>query len=261
MKTSLRQNKVSGTFWLAVVSLVAVALVGSDLLFGGAIRSVVRDAASGVLRGAQAASSSLAGSGLFVSHRSLAEENIALRQSLAALQTLQEENALLLEENASLRVLTSVVQSERATVSAPVLSQTDSSLYGTFLLGAGSAQGVLRGAQVQVAGHIILGVVSDVSQNTALVRSLLAPGASTSGFVGSSTSITVMGQGGGSGIARVPRDTEVVVGDPVYYTDLQSIMGIVGAVESSPENAEKTVHLRVPQNTLGIRYVTILPPL
>jgi len=244
-----------------IVSLFAVALVGIDSLFGGPIRNVVRSGASIAWSSAGSASVALEESGLFVSHRTLAEENLALRMKIASLEAQREKNALLSEENTSLRMLTNTALSERATVSAPILSQTDASVYGTFLLGAGSAQGLIRGAQVRVHDNILLGLVSDVSESTALVRSLLAPGALVEGHIGSSTILQVSGRGGGNGIAHVPRDVSVNVGDPVYYSDLQSIIGIVGAIESTPENAEKTIYLRVPINTLGIRFVTILPPL
>lgn len=230
-------------------------------MLGGPLRNAVQGSAAVMWSSAADASAAFSESGLFVSEGALARENFALKERVAQLQALAQENAVLREENEALRALADVPEGEAEGLAVPVVSGADSSLYGTFLIGAGSKEGVIRGARVFAPGRVLLGIVSDVSEGTALVQSLLAGGVKTEGLIASSTSIIVSGRGSGNGIARVPRDTPVAVGDPVYYRDVRAIIGVVGAIESVPSSAEKQVYLRVPQNLNSLRFVTILPPL
>jgi cell shape-determining protein MreC len=146
-----------------------------------------------------------------------------------------------------------------AGVTVGVLSSADSSPYGTFNILGGSSVGVTKGAWVMAPGDIIIGTVAEVSGDTALVHAFLAPGVTTSGFVASSTAVTVTGRGAGNGIILVPRDTPVSIGDLVYYADHHSIVGVVGSVQSSPSDAEKTLYVRVPLNLYGLHFVTVIP--
>lgn len=245
---------------LMLVSVFAIAIIGLDILLGGRINGTVRSGASFLWSALGSASAAVDQSGLFASQRSLAGENIALRRTIASLQARETENILLANENAALRELVNAPKRQEGGVTVPVLSRPDVSPYGTLVLGAGSDAGIKKGARVFAEGGIILGVVADVSVRTSLVNLFLSPGHQTPGQVGATTLGTVIGRGMGNGLMYVPRDTEVTVGDPVYYSDLASIIGVVGSIESSPADAEKTVYLRVPFNLFGLRFVTVLPP-
>jgi cell shape-determining protein MreC len=262
MMTSYRRNngkRQARPALLIAVSGLAILIVLLDIVLGGRIRGLAQGGASAVWGAVGNATTALDQSGLFASRQSLAAENSALREKLAALQALQTANVALADENASLRALLNVPQANASHVTLGVLSSADSSPYGTIVLLGGSADHITQGAWVMAPGDVIIGTVSGVNARTSLVDIFLSPGASTPAFLASSTAITVTGRGAGNGIALVPRDTPASIGDVIYYRDHHSIVGIIGSIASSPSDAQKTLYLRVPFNMYGLHFVTVIP--
>ncbi|HET8581024.1 MAG TPA: rod shape-determining protein MreC [Candidatus Paceibacterota bacterium] len=259
MISSRRNSRGQAPRGLLIVSIIAIAAVALDALLGGPGKALVRAGAGAAWGGVASAASALDASGLFASKARLAEENIALRAQVADLQSLATENRLLAEQNASLRSLADATASSSGRITVPVLSNESASPYGTFVIGGGTSDGVFKGAFVEAPGDVLLGVVSDAQAHTALVDIFLSPGRQTTGLVGTSTTASVTGRGGGNGVMRIPRDTPLSVGDPVYYGAKQAIIGTVGDIESDPSDAEKTVYLRVPLNLSSLPFVSVVP--
>ena len=259
MKNLRRHNspRGAGVAPLIAVSVLAVAIFGADALLGGSVRASAQAAAGSLWASAGAAASAIETSGALESKRSLAEENIALRAKLAELQGLTVKNETLAEENQSLRAQVGAVPEGTEPHTFAVLSYEDASPYGTFVIDGGSSEGVHAGAAVYAEGGVLVGTVSQAGTHTAQVRTLLAPGREVQARVGSSTSATLYGRGGGNGTMRIPRDIEVSEGDLVYYQGGRSVLGVVGAVASSPADAEKTLFVHLPFNLYGTRFVSL----
>lgn len=243
---------------LIAISVFAVLIVAVNIASGGFVRSLVQDGVSVIWDATASAGDAIASSGVLSSGRSLAEENIALRAQIASLQSLKVENKVLSEENDSLRLLNQTVEQYEVELSAEVISYVDASPYGTFVIGAGSAKGVIAGSLVLANGSVLVGTIESVGTHTSQVRSVFAPNRVIEGRVGDTTSVEITGRGGGNGTMMVPRDTEVSEGDLVYYAAGSSVVGEVGAIDASSADAEKTLFVRTPLNLYGVRFVSVV---
>ncbi|WP_299433424.1 rod shape-determining protein MreC [uncultured Meiothermus sp.] len=98
------------------------------------------------------------------------------RQMQAELQQLRQENQRLALENRKLQATLRVqaVQGLGVVAVAPVIDDDASGLYRRLFLGAGSARGLRVGMPVTTANGLV-GVITEVTQNNAVVRTLLDP--------------------------------------------------------------------------------------
>ena len=244
---------------LFIVSALVVLLVVIDVVSGGALRSIVRSASSGLWRASASIRENIANTGYFTSHRTLAAENATLKDSLAAAQ----EDAAAIEElrgeNDQLRALVHLVGDQQG-VTAPIVSSVNASPYGTFLLGAGESDGIALNSLVMTADGFVIGTVTELHPHTALISEVLAGGTDTEVVIGT-TPATVEGRGSGNGRAEIPRDVSIATGTPAIAPTLGSHpIGIVGRVESAQASASQTMYLSLPINIAALRYVYIVAP-
>ena len=90
------------------------------------------------------------------------EENAALREQISRLEERSAAYQVLVEENKSLREMTRAA-SLGVGVTAPVISSFRASPYGTFLIGAGSADGISPGDIVLSSENFVIGRASGFS--------------------------------------------------------------------------------------------------
>lgn len=258
----MRGNKGGRNRLLAVTVLVLLTFAG-DLVLRGAIRNEVHGGVAIVSRWAAAAGNVVTGSGLLSSKRSLERQNRLLREDLARLEERAASYGALRAENDALRALAHMVGSTTAStvgsgVTAPIVSSVRSSPYGTFLIGAGSADGIASGSPVLTSGGFVVGVVSATGAHSAVVSEVFAPGASVEAVLGGAP-VSVRGSGGGNASVKIPRGLSVGIGDPVVAPQFgQRPIGIVGSVASSPASASQDVYIRLPVNLSSLRYVYII---
>lgn len=239
------------------MTLLVVGVFLIDLISGGTIRALAQSAAANIGGVSMRVFNAVKYSGLFHTRATLAAQNQALEAQVAQYRAQAAAYKALQEENAQLAADAHLAQ-DNAGITAPVISFLRSSPYGTFLIGAGSAEHIKPNALVLTDDGFVVGRVTDVSARTALVSEIFAPGKKAEALVaGSHASFT--GTGGGNARAQIPRDITVAAGDLV--TSWQAggrPIGIVGKVESKPADAYSTVYLRLPQNTSSLRYVFVL---
>ncbi len=141
-------------------------------------------------------------------------------------------------------------------ITAPVAS-----LYDTFRINKGSVDGVLPENLVYTRGRIALGKVVSTTRNTSLVLLYAKDGTETFGTLkGNDTSFKVIGNGGGSYIALLPRDVLVKEGDTVLLTEDQDFaLGTVESVAFLKQDVSQKVYIRGGFNpsAFGALYVTI----
>lgn len=178
--------------------------------------------------------SSSAGSSVSVFSRSftdqmaLVSERDALRNEVHILETRLAAQSYVVSENRELRALFGYVSEGNTLITsdseeglsgtlARVLARPPRTPYDTLVLDKGSDEGIALGDLVFGPGGFLIGTVEEVSQFGSLARLLSAPGRETDGFIGDARApITIEGQGGGSFIATLPKDSTVAPGDKVH---------------------------------------------
>lgn len=244
------------TFLVVVVFLF-------DLLTGGFLRANVRAGSTVISQWLKQAANGITGMGIFTTRAALESQNRSLVEQLAQFEERAGGYDALKAENEQLRALAHLVEGSGGAastgVTAPVVSSVQSSPYGTFLIGAGAADGITRGSYVITSGGFVVGLVSDMGPHTAVVAELFAPNTSLNATVGGAA-IAAHGSGGGNARAQVPRGLSIVVGDPVLSPELgQRPIGIVGNIASSSASASQDVSISLPVNLASLVYVYIIP--
>ncbi|MDO8576507.1 MAG: rod shape-determining protein MreC [bacterium] len=258
---SYRQNKSPHRRLFALTVLV-IFLFLLDVLTGGSVRHQLRGGAVVLGRWSSYVGASFAGSGVFKTRAALEAQNRSLAEELAQYEERAGAYEVLRAENGELRAFVHLVEStsrEVQGVTAPVVSSVRTSPYGTFLIGAGEAEGIVRGSYVLTGGGFVVGTVTDTGAHTATVGEIFAPGASVEAMAGGVT-FSAAGSGGGNARAKVPRALSIRINDPVVAPLLgQRPIGIVGSIASSTASASQELFIVLPVNLSSLRYVYILP--
>lgn len=239
----------------ATVFVVALSLV--DLATDGIVRHTLQHTAAILSRTGIRAVDTITYSGFFNTHMNLAAQNRALQHQIETYQVQSLAYNALREENAQLAVMAHLAQ-DNTGITVPVVSSFRSSPYGTFLVGAGSADGIIQNNLVLTEDRFVIGRITDVGNHTALVSEILAPRKTIDAIIaGSATTLT--STGGGTATARMSHGINVAIGDIVTAPSAGARpIGIVGHVESDPVSAYSTVYVRIPQNIESLRYVFVL---
>ena len=261
MMNSYRQNKSPHRRLFAFTALVLFLFL-VDVLTGGSVRHQLRGGAVVLRKWSAYIGGSVAGSGLLSTRASLEAQNRSLAEELAQYEERAGAYEVLRVENEELRSFVRFVDStsrEARGVTAPVVSSVRTSPYGTFLIGAGEAEGIVRGSYVLTSGGFVVGTVSDTGAHTATVAEVFAPGASVEAMAGGAT-FSAAGSGGGNARAKVPRALTIRQNEPVLAPQLgQRPIGIVGSIASSTASASQELFIVLPVNLSSLRYVYILP--
>lgn len=256
MMSSFRQNKGRRRLWAATV--LVLLLFGADIISGGALRARIRAFSAGISVHGGALISRIAGSGFFSSRASLAAQNRSLAEQLQQYEERASAYSALEEENAQLRALVGLAAHTHG-LTAPVVSSLYASPYGTFLIGAGSAEGVAHGNIVLSSEGFVLGEVADVALHTSVVHETFAPDASVDAIV-NGTAVTLEGEGGGNARATIPRGVSIAVGASASAPQYAGRpVGIVGGVATSSGGAAQDLFVRIPVNRSGLQFVYVAP--
>ena len=141
-------------------------------------------------------------------------------------------------------------------LAAPITSSIVSSPYGTFTIGAGSADGVAQGSLVLTADGFVIGKVTQVQAHQSLVDEVFASGAQTPVSIDGSA-VVATGQGG-EAQAEVPHGITVSQNDPVTAPEYGGRpIGIVQHVDSNPANAQQAVYIALPVSLASLQFVYV----
>ncbi|OGF51657.1 hypothetical protein A3I27_02125 [Candidatus Giovannonibacteria bacterium RIFCSPLOWO2_02_FULL_43_11b] len=169
---------------------------------------------------------------------------------------LEAENAKLLVENSLLK--TSI--SDFAKSSSLVLSQAPSIPYDTLLIKLDSVGTAKIGTKIIAYGGIYLGQISEIGEESAVVKLISYPMSETEAWLErSGLNIILVGESGYNLKFSVPKDISVEVGDRILSnTGPQFLIGEVESVNEKPTNPLKEVRLRFPFNFKNLRYVELI---
>ena len=226
------------------------------MVSGGALGGLARGVSSSVWGIGSAA----VGSGFFSSRRALQVENETLKQELSRLEAEAVGFEALESENRELRGIVHIAE-DVSGITAPIISSVRSSPYGTFIVGAGSADGISAGSVVMADGQrgFVIGQIAEVGEHSSLVEEIVAPGASAEGSVGGAELI-FEGQGGGNARAEAPRAISIAEGDSVTSAMFGGrLIGVVGAVPADSASAYKSIYVRTPVSLSELQFVYVVP--
>ena len=160
---------------LVFATLVVLCILAADFFLHGAIRRPVQSAGLTIWGGIHQAIGGIAESGFFSTRAHLTRENQDLKRQIIQMQaevaSARAKSALQndLEDAARLAA-------ERSGITAPIVSSPTASAYGTFYIGAGSADGIRIGSLVLSVEGFALGHVDDLGLHRSIVKELFAPG-------------------------------------------------------------------------------------
>lgn len=260
MTNLYRHNKqgvpLLGTF--AVALAISVVLFGFDTLTGGLVRSYTRTMGSLAWGAVAGVSHTMDSTGYFATRSSLVEENTMLKEKLVLYEEQSARYRALEQQNDALREIAGLAGSEGDGTTARVLSSFHSSPYGTFVIGAGERDGIVRGDIVLTPGGFVLGSVSDLDAHTATVDALFSPGRRLEVLV-KDVAFDAEGRGGGNARAEIPRGADVAVGDAAVVPSAGGrVAGVIGEIESASSSATQTLFIRLPHNADTLRFVYVV---
>lgn len=192
-------------------------------------------------------------SAFFSSAENLQQQNTVLRERVAFLE---QQNTLLRErelENFSF------ASDERTGIPAWVVRRSPYTFARQWVIDQGARSGIDLGALVY-AGDVVLGSVTQVSENTSEVTPFFVPGVSTQVIhTPSGMSLSVDGRGQGVYYTEVPRDFEIEEGDLIQWqgTSAHAIIGYVKSVIFDDRDALQQAFIALPMNPKTIQWVEV----
>lgn len=252
LRTSRRSTGRRGLF---IVTLVAILVVLINIALGGPLAALLRDVVAPISNVGGRIGSGITNSGYFASRGALEAQIAALQDEVQQEQLQAAAFAVVQQQNQSLSAMQHLSQTTPG-LAAPITSSVISSPYGTFTIGAGSADTVAQGALVLTADGFVVGKVAQVQAHQSLVEQIFAPGVQTPVTI-DGAAVIASGQGGDA-IAEVPHGVTVQQGDPVLAPSFgDRPIGTVQHVDSNPADAQQAVYVALPVSLPSLQYVYV----
>ncbi|OGD66727.1 hypothetical protein A2442_01195 [Candidatus Campbellbacteria bacterium RIFOXYC2_FULL_35_25] len=197
--------------------------------------------------------------GFFVSKKTLIVSNEQLKKDINEAEAMLVGRNALVKENLELKEILGRVSNPENFILASVLSKPNSSLYDILVVDAGNNLNIKKGSKVFASGNILIGEVFEVSEKSSKVRLYSSSKERVGVNVGLfNISTDAFGRGAGNFEIKLPRDTDIELGDPI--TSLVSSLQIVGSVEeinTDPIDSFKTILFKSPINIFELKWVQI----
>ena len=241
---------------LFMVTVFALFLIVTDLITGGMIRGVVHAGGAVFSGAADRTGATLLLLDPLATRAALQTHVDELEKELAAYKAEDGAYTSIKAENSQLKAMAHLAESEPG-ITAPVLLSYSASPYGTFMIGAGSAEGVHDGSIVRTSDGYAIGSVAETDSHTSIVKEFLAPGEKIEAMIGTAA-ITLEGSGGGNARGQAAREAVIKVGDTAVLAGTGGLsVGIVGKVVADPANSFTQVYVRIPQNLATLRFIYV----
>lgn len=133
------------------------------------------------------------------------------------------------------------------------------SIYDTFVIDAGTKEGIAVGQIVYGFGTIALGTISDVALDHATVQLFSTSGRETSGSVGpNSVAVTLTGRGGGEYEVRLPRDLQFTTGEVIAYQSVHTaVLAEIERIATDPRDPFQKLIAKAPINLQALKWVIV----
>lgn len=190
---------------------------------------------------------------------SLLKENELLKQKIS-----DDEARLAVVEsveyqNLELRNLLNVASSSHiSSIVVPIIKRPPSLFYDELIIDAGRDKGVSTTSLVYASGNIPIGKVVDVFGQTSKVILFYSPGQKHDVFLANKIPATAIGRGKGQYEASLPRGLDIMVGDFVYYANLDAKpIGKITYIDSNASLPFEKILFSTPVNIYELRWVTV----
>ncbi len=257
----LLKNKPKSQYKGRIILISALFVVLSALayIFPNGVRTVMYEVSRPLWLVSSIVVKPFSGIGGYFSFKStLVNRNTALEEEISSLKLKEVDYDLIAKENQDLKN-----QLGRKTVSdriaSRILSKPPISPYDTLVIDTGSTEGVSLGDKVFSAENIIVGIVTNVTPHTSLVRLFSSGGEKQESILSrTGTSFVLVGNGGANLFVEVPKDTDVLWGDVFVYPGISaSTIGTVYYIDTNSQSSFKTVYIRVPGNVFTTKWVFV----
>jgi cell shape-determining protein MreC len=190
--------------------------------------------------------------------KTLEKKVTALQTTIDSYASVEAQLAVLQSENSQLKAELGRSDHPKG-ILATTLFAPGNTLYDTFVIDAGSDQGIVLGQTAYAFGSVALGTVSAVQQHTATVLLSSDPGRETSAtVVGSNTAVTLIGRGAGEYEVHMPRDVKFSVGDTIQYeSTVPHILATIQEVTSDPRDPFQRLLAKAPVNLQNLKWVIV----
>lgn len=195
----------------------------------------------------------------FADKNKLLEENASLKAelerknlTLVALEDLVVENQEFKELGGR--------QLDQAFVLAAILNRPPISPYDTFIIDAGSEDGIIVGDIVLIEKNSAIGEISSVAKNSSLVSLYSTPDRETLVAVGlERVEAPARGRGGGNFGLRLPKGVPVEINDVIILPNINHrLLGLISKIETSPNDPFQTILFSLPVNLNNLRFVMVV---
>lgn len=180
--------QISQKFMLTMLTILCIVLIGVSF-FTDKLTAPVQNALSYIIVPMQ---KGINGVGLWLTDRAdyfstideLREENAALREEL---EELKEKNLILVQDQIELNTLRQLYALDDkipgyTKVAARVIGKGSGNWFSTFTIDKGSKDGILVDMNV-ICGNGLVGIVTDVTDNSATVRSIIDENSNVTGML------------------------------------------------------------------------------
>jgi cell shape-determining protein MreC len=256
-----RRKKIGITIGIVagVVLLCAVLNIWKPNLFTPVIHATgkpVLEARGGVLGSVSAVWEYLHSKSSLVSQNNDLHEKLALQEAIVA------ERDYYKQQNLTLQKLVARIQNDKKFTIAKIISKPGFSPYDTIIIDAGKAEGINAGDTILADPDSILGTVSNVFAHTSLVVLYSSPEKETQVLVGpKATQAIASGKGGGNFEIKLPKNTDIVVGDIVSMASTSAkIFGAIGVINASPTDSFERALFKNAADINGLSYIIIEKP-
>lgn len=189
----------------------------------------------------------------------LTRENRTLKDKLALLEAAETERDFYKLENAKLSKLSEKLATSSDFAVVSILSKPGFSAYDTIIIDGGSRQGIAVGDNILADQDVILGVVSEVYTQTSLVTLFSSFQYETPIFIGEfSVESLATGRGGGNFEVKLPKNTEIKVGDIVIIASTSpKILGSIMFIHESPTDTFERALFKSSVDIAKLRFVLV----
>lgn len=194
----------------------------------------------------------------FSDKNDLQNENAVLREKIMELEAKVGLLEVLGKENDILKNVFSAEEKKNFILGTVILKPV-AVPFDTLVIDSGEASGIKAGMEVSAFGSVLLGYISDVSENISKIKLISSFGEETNVVLGSSGIPAIaVGRGGENFEIILPRSVSVSVGESVIKMGKKPmIAGYVERIEHRTADPLQKIVFRIPLNIQYLNYVFI----
>lgn len=171
-----------------------------------------------------------------------------LEEALLEKELLSFELELLRKENGEMRDMLGAREDGTQVLVGVVLGKPNRSLYDTLLIDLGEEDGIDVGMLVIAGSSTPVGLISEVSRKSSLVRLFSSSGEKTPVDIGEKrVPAEALGVGGGNFRILLPKDVEIFEGDIIWLSgEAGKALGKVGRIDKSETETLARIFSKMP---------------